>query len=310
MSPQVTIVVLNWNNATDTIACLQSLNQVDYPIYSMIVIDNGSTDDSAERITAAHPHVTLLRSQVNLGYAGGNNMGIRHALALGAEYVCILNNDVVVAPGFLTALVAEAEADPNLGIAGPKMYFFEPANMIFAAGSFVHWANGELEHRGMHVQESDRGFLFSTGPEDVDFIVGCCLLASVKAIEQVGLLDERYFLNFEDVEWCVRMRQVGYSVRYTPRSLVWHRVSASLGQASPTNTYYMVRNSLLFFWTHLEGCARRRAILRIVLRNMMHLVAWSIQRDPSGIKRQRRAATVTAIADAASGRFGPMTAKV
>jgi len=163
----------------------------------------------------------------------------------------LLNNDTVVQPDFVSQLVAEAESDQSVGVVGPKMYFADPPDMVFAAGSLVLWDQGNLHHRGIWQREAEVGSLYTEAAEDVDFIVGCGVLFRREVVEQVGLLDLRYYLNYEDVDICIRAHQAGYRVRYTPRAVLYHKVSASLGQASPRNTYYMTRNSLLFFSTYL-----------------------------------------------------------
>ena len=304
--PCVATVILNWNNAPDTLACLESVSELRYPNYSVLVVDNGSTDDSVAQISQQFPGIEVLETGVNLGYAGGNNVGIRHALQQGPDYICVLNNDTIVASSFLQALVDEAENSADVGMVGPKMYFFEPPDMVFAAGSIIDWKTGSVVHRGIWQRESEVSPLYVSAPEDVDFIVGCCVLVKREVVERIGLLDPRYYLNFEDVDWCVRARKAGYRVRYTPEAVLWHKVSASLGQASPRNTYYMTRNALLFFWTHLSGWRRWRAITHIVVRNIGHIAAWTIKREYRKTARTKRDANILALRDALLGRFGKM----
>ena len=304
--PEVAVVILNWNNAPDTIACLASVGRLDYPSTYVVVVDNGSTDGSVDRIRRAHPSIPIVETGQNLGYAAGNNVGLGHALARGVDYVCVLNNDTILAPDALTMLVREAEGDPVVGIAGPKMYFLDPDNMIFAAGSWIDWNRGTIQHRGFGRRERIAGELFATGPEDVDFIIGCCVLLRRRVIEEIGLLDPRYYLNFEDVDWCVRAKQAGYQVRYVPQAVLWHRVSATLGQASPQNTYYMTRNALLFFGSHLAGWRRLRAVSNVVWRNIGHVAAWTIKQEYRRTARAKRDATLLALRDALLRRFGKM----
>jgi GT2 family glycosyltransferase len=305
-TPKVTIIVLNWNNVSDTLTCLESLSKLNYPDYTVLVVDNGSTDDSVAQISGRFPETELLRTGANLGYAEGNNVGVRHALRQKPDYVCVLNNDTILDPDCLRALVTEAESSPDIGIVGPKMYFFEPTDMVFAAGSVIDWKNGRLLHRGVWQRESEVSPLYTLGPEDVDFVVGCCVLVRRRLVEQIGLLDPRYYLNFEDVDLCVRARQAGYRVRYTPEAILWHKVSASLGRGSPGNTYYMTRNSLLFFWTHLDGWRRWRAIARIVIRQVGHIAAWTVKSEYRVTARAKRNSNMLALRDALLGRFGRM----
>jgi GT2 family glycosyltransferase len=304
--PRVAIIILNWNNAADTLQCLASLEHLTYPNHEIIVVDNGSTDDSVWRIRTVYPDICIVETGANLGYAEGNNVGIRYALQRGCGDVCVLNNDVIVAPDFLAHLVAEAAADPTIGIVGPKMYFFEPADMIFAAGSMISWKTGTLIHRGIGRRESITGSLWSGAPEDVDFIVGCGVLFRRHMLESVGLFDSRYYLNYEDVDICVRAKHKGYRVRYTPRAVLYHKVSASLGQASPRNTYYMVRNGMLFFSTYLEGYRRWKILARIFMRNVGHIAVWTIKPEYRRTASSKRAAAFWGLRDAIRGRFGKM----
>jgi GT2 family glycosyltransferase len=303
----VAVVVLTWNQCDLTLDCLDSLARLDYPANRLqtIVVDNGSTDDSVVRIHTSYPDVEIIETGENMGYAEGNNAGMWHALQQGCDYVCVLNNDTVVAPGFLRALVDEAVSNRQVGLVGPKMYFSEPPDMVFAAGSIIDWSAGALRQRGIWKRESELGPLYSA-PEDVDFIVGCGVLIRAEALETVGLFDSRYYLNFEDVDWCVRARESGYRVRYAPDAVLWHKVSASLGIASPRNTYYMTRNALLFFASHLDGWRRWRAVGRIVLRNLGHIAAWILKPEYRSSTRAKRQANALALRDAFLGRFGKM----
>lgn len=302
--PEVAIVILNWNNAPDTIACLESVAHLDYPNTRILVVDNGSTDGSAARIRQAHPAIAVVETGQNLGYAEGNNVGIALALKQEVAYICILNNDIAVRPDFLTQLVAEAEADTSIGIIGPKMYFWDPPDMIFAAGSMVLWDRGTLNQRGIWQREGETGPQYAESAEDVDFIVGCGVLFRRQVFDRIGVLDGRFYLNYEDVDICIRARQAGFRVRYTPRAVLYHKVSSSLGQASARNTYYMTRNALLFFWTYLNGWRRWLAVTRIVVRNLGHILVWTIKPAYRTTARNKRDANLLALRDALLRRFG------
>lgn len=303
--PRVDVIILNWNNPIDTLACLEALMASTYENFRVIVVDNASSDNSVAQIQAAFPDVTLLVNRENLGYAEGNNVGIRYSLQRECDYVCVLNNDTIVDASFLDELVSEAESAADIGMVGPKMYFFEPRDRIFAAGSFVIWDNGDLNHRGIWQTESAAKPLYDDRPEDVDFIVGCGVLVKREVIECIGALDPAYYLNYEDVEWGIRAKQAGYRVRYTPRAVLFHKVSASLGQASAANTYYMTRNALRFFGLYSTGSRRTQA--RIVFRTVRTVLAWSVRpKYRTSDYRQKGLANVYALRDYFLGRFGPM----
>jgi GT2 family glycosyltransferase len=305
INPLVYAVVLNWNNAADTIECLQSLENSDYEPFVPLVIDNGSTNGSVREIRESFPKIELIELNSNSGYAAGNNVGIQHALGSGADYVMILNNDTLVEPTMLGELVKCAETDSKIGMVGPKMYCYEPDDTIFAVGSFINWSKGETTNRGLFQPASD--FSHLQRPEQVDFIVGCGVLVSRKFIEQVGLLDPIYYLNFEDVDWGIRGWRKGFEVWFAPQAEMWHKVSASLGKASPANTYYMTRNALLFFWRYSPSRYRWTAILRIILRTLRSIAAWALKpqyRDES--YKKLRSANIMALRDFTMGDYGQM----
>lgn len=303
--PPVAVVILNWNNAPDTIACLSSVASLDYPSFRTVVVDNGSTDDSVAALRGAHLGVELLETGANLGYAEGCNVGIRHALARGAEFVLLLNNDTLVAPAMLSRLVAAATSDPRVGMAGPTVYYSDPPPRLFAAGSLVRWTRGVVEHRGMG--EPPGQYPENGAPQAVDFVAGCGLLASRAMIEACGLFEGKYYLNLEDVEWGVRARRHGFRVVHVPSAVMWHKVSATLGEASPANTYYMTRNTLLFFWENAPVGVRWLATARVLLRTLRTVAAWSVRpRYRSDAFGRRRAANLLALRDFFAGRFGAM----
>jgi hypothetical protein len=302
--PLVAVVILNWNNPADTEACLASVAALDYPHVHTIVVDNGSTDDSVARIRRNHPAVELLETRENLGYGEGNNVGIRRALERSVAFVLVLNNDAVVAPTMLSELVAVAAADPRIGMVGPMVCCRSSPPTLFAAGSFVEWRRGTIRHRGML---EPPGAYADEAPRAVDFIAGCGILVSRALIESCGLLDARYYLNLEDVEWGVRARRRGFEVFYVPSAVMWHEGSATLGKASPANTYYMTRNTLRFFWENAPHGTRWTATAHIVFRTLRTVAAWSLRsRYRAEAFARKRAANLLALRDFASGRYGPM----
>lgn len=305
MSRQVAIVVLAWNQRNLTLDCLSSLRKLDYSDRRIVVVDNASSDGTAEAVRREYPEATVIENGENLGYARGNNVGVDYALEMGAQYVLVLNNDTVVAPTMLSELVNVMETTPNAGIVGPMMYCNEPMTTLFAAGSFVDWHNGKLIHRGLFQPED--AFASRGVPESVDFICGCGLLGNRRVFKELGGFNASYYLNFEDVEFAMRVREMGLGVRYTPRATLWHRVSATLGQGSPANTYYMTRNALLFFWTNSPPGLRFLSTYKILKRAIRTSIAWRIrsryQTPEYGVKQK---ANALGIRDFFLGRFGEM----
>lgn len=217
--PEVSCVVLNWNGWADTLECLDALKECSYPNLTVIVVDNGSTDDSVARIKAAHPDILLLDSRNNLGFSGGNNIGIRRALEIGADYIWLLNNDTRPAPDALCALVAKADSDNSIGAVASICYYAdEPSKVQAWAGSRVNlWIGYGRLYTEPH------------GDDSFDSLNGTSMLVARDAIEDVGLLDEGFFLYWEDTEFCLRLRKKGWRIAAAPGSRVLHKVNASTG---------------------------------------------------------------------------------
>jgi GT2 family glycosyltransferase len=251
----VAVVVLNWNGLEDTRALLPTLAACRLPegwTLEVVVVDNGSSDGSAAALAAEFPGVTVLPLPENRRFAAGNNHGLRHALARGAEAVMLLNNDTRADPGLIERLLMALAEDPGAGAAGPLIYFGAPTRRIwYAGGSLDPWL-GWASHRG--VRALDHGQYRSL--ERTGYVTGCCLLAPRAAWERVGLLDERYYIYAEDSDWCLRARAAGFHLLFVPTARLWHEVSASSGQASPWKIYHRLRANWTLFATHARGLAR------------------------------------------------------
>jgi GT2 family glycosyltransferase len=231
--PSLYVVILNWNHPQDTLACLESVRHSHYKNLGIVVVDNGSSDDSVALIQKAFSDVLLLENGTNLGYAGGNNVGIYHALNQGAEFVVLLNDDVLVEEETFDRLVASAK-EPAVAAVGCKVRLFGDAKRL--------WAAGECFPRGQEYPADDGRF---DTPGEIRYAVGCCILIRRSALLDVGLLDEDFFCVHEEQEWCYRARKAGYAIVYAPDAVVQHKVSASLTSSfSPTYHYLFVRNLL------------------------------------------------------------------
>lgn len=295
---QVMIIVLNWNGLADTLACLESLAGLDYPAYGVVVVDNGSTDDSVAAVRASYPQVTVIETRENLGYVGGNNVGLEYAKASGADYALLLNNDTEVAPDFLRLLVEAAEANPATGIVGPTIYYFDRPNVIWSAGGAIDWRQGRTRMIGLN--ETDRGqFGHTTRP--VDFVTGCALLIKMPLVEQMGLLDPRFFAYYEETEWCVRAARAGFTVLHVPQAKVWHKISPDAREASPQVHYYMTRNRLLLL--KLSDVGVIPWLSTLLFDYARTLVSWTL-RPKWRNKAVQRYAMLRAILDYGRGRFG------
>lgn len=306
--PLVYIVIINWNQPEMTKECLESLAKTNYSPYKVLVVDNGSTDDSVTSIRAAFPETIMLETGENLGYSEGNNVGIQLALEQGAEYLLLLNNDTTVDPHMLGQMVKMAQSEANIGIIGPTQYYFDLPDTIWGAANYVEWSTGEPRRSRMgEVVGNGQHALDDTKPIEADYIDTCAALVRREVFEQVGLLDGRYFINYDDADLGLRARRAGFRVIYLPQASMWHKVSASMGQASPGTTYYMTRNLLLLFRSHGTGFKRTVAILRIVLSTLRTIVAWTLKPQYANKDyRRRRNANMLALRDFFLGRFGKM----
>jgi GT2 family glycosyltransferase len=295
---KVAVIVLNWNGRDDTLACLASLGQLDYPVYEVIVVDNGSGDDSVAAIRAAYPQVTLIETGDNLGYVGGNNVGLEHARTIGADYALLLNNDTEVAPDFLRLLVEAAETDPTIGIVGPTIYYFDRPGVIWSAGGAVDWSWGDTRMIGVDQVDQEQ---FGLLPRPVDFVSGCAMLIKMSSIDQMGLLDPRFFAYYEEAEWCVRVARAGFKIVHVPQAQIWHKISPIAREASPQVHYYMTRNRLLFL--KLSGAGTSSWLNTLLFDYGRTLLSWSVKPRWRHKARQRRA-MLQAISDYGQGRFG------
>ena len=262
--PRVFIIILNWNGWRDTLECLQSVQKINYPNFHILVVDNGSTDESLVEIRRAFPDVALLETGKNLGYAGGNNAGITQALALQAEFVLLLNNDTIVDPNILTAFVEATYAIPAAGIFGAKSYYYSKPDTIWSLGGkwdkdtseIMFISQGEIDTVASDVQ-----------PFEVDYVIGCALFCRAAMIQKLGMMEEAFFLNFEEMDWCYRSRSAGYLSYSVPGAKLWHKVSVSFGGAeSPLWKYFMTRNELLWASRHLSLPDRGRVTGKILRR--------------------------------------------
>ena len=262
---QVSIVVLNWNGADDTIACLDSLQALTYPNFSVIVVDNGSSDDSLLHLRpyeAPYP-LTLLETGQNLGYAGGNNVGTRHALEQGAEFVLVLNNDTVVAPDLLERLIESAQRNPNAGVFSARILYFDAPEKVWFDGARWNTSTLNMEWPGQDAEEPSLGL----DDHDTDYACGAALFFRAEVARQIGLLDESFFLVWEEVDWCFRAREAGWRNLVVPAAKVWHKIGVSFGsESSPLRVYFSVRNQLLWFSRHAPMAARMRLWARSLRR--------------------------------------------
>jgi GT2 family glycosyltransferase len=295
MPPYIVVIILNWNNARDTLECLESVAKFDYPNYTALVVDNGSTDDSVARIQKQAPHVQIHFNNENLGYADGNNRGIELAWRMGADYVFVINNDTEMCADILTQLLNVAEADQRVGAVGPKIYYHDHPRKIWFAGGRVDWQHGFAQDIGNG--EDDLGQYEEI--REVDYLSGCALLIKRNAWEKVGPLDARFFMYYEETDWCTRAHRQGYSLQLVPQAKMWHKVSWTQQHFSPRILYYMTRNCFLFFSKNLPFPGRVPVLAHCI---------WNVFRNQFRFRktgqREQAQALLQGLSDFFSGRFG------
>ncbi|MBI3781896.1 MAG: glycosyltransferase family 2 protein [Deltaproteobacteria bacterium] len=247
-TPSVAVIVLNWNGTDDTLECLASLSRMTYPRFELVVVDNGSRTSPRRQILGAFPAVTYLETGENLGYAGGNNVGIRAALASGHDYVFVLNNDTIVEPDVLDKAIAVVEEDPAIAVLGVKIVAWDDPGRVWVAYGQVTYRQGLVRLIGYYGLDDGR----FDQQLDVEWVPGTAMLMSRRALETVGLFDEEFFAYHEDVDWCTVARAKGLRVVYSPEPRIYHkghRSSGGKGYVTPRQ-YLAGRNMVLYVRKH------------------------------------------------------------
>ncbi len=241
--PRIFVILLNYNGEKDTLECLASLGKITYKNYAIIVVDNGSRNgrEFLKRVNKKFPEVITIPLAINTGFSGGNNMGIRYALAHSADYILLLNNDTTVATDFLTHLINATELDKRIGIVGAKIYFSGTKKIWYNGGIFSWFGGGKhIDYNKLDNHPNEESI------KKTDYVTGCTLLIKREVIEKIGLLEEAFFLYYEDVDLCLRARKAGYRLVVAQGSHVWHKISQTTKKlGEPCIQYYHFRNALL-----------------------------------------------------------------
>jgi GT2 family glycosyltransferase len=279
---RIFIILVNWNGKSDTIECLESLRKIDYPNFDVILVDNGSSDDSVHSIQKAFPAVVVLETGENLGFAGGNNVGIHYALEHGADYLLLLNNDVVVDSQILNSFVAALVQIGKEAILGAKIYYYSKPTTIWYAGArwqpeisaFQHIGQGRIDNR------TDFNAIAET-----DYACGCALFVSAGLLNRIGLLDETFYLTFEETDLCYRARKYGCKSYFVPEAKVWHKISTSFGgENSVLFHYFLLRNKLLWAEKYLSLSERLVIYRRVASELVQYLLPPRFRADSSAEK--------------------------
>jgi len=358
-SPKVAIIVLSWNGWQDTVECLESLQKIDYPCYEIIVVNNGSTDDSMEMIKKwaegsipintkfvsfnhtskpvrciqyerelaeeggdrrekefdklpPNRKLTIICTRENLGFAGGNNVGIRYALKKGDfSYFLILNNDTVVAPDFLTRMVQTGETDEKLGIIGGKIYYYDNPQRIWYGGGKMDLRKALSYHKYYKKTEAEleREINLKNLEKVVGatFITGCLMLIRKELLQDLGLFREDYFLSAEDTDFCYRALKSHWRMSVNLEAKIWHKVGhgdkvghGKEREASLTNTYYETRNRLFFASENIKKAEHKIIFISFfVFSRLIRILMWGISGKKKVIK-----GTVMGVRDFIRGKKG------
>ena len=254
---KIAVIVLHYKNLADTIECLDSLSLQEYSPYEIVLIDNNSGDLELEGAVAKYSNLFFLKSPTNLGFAGGNNLGIRLSLERGADAVLLLNNDTVVAPNLLAVFASAAAQHPKAGALGAKIYYYEEPTTLWHAGGDVCLTTMRCFHYGCNDSDLERKW---DQVRKVPYACGCALFVTKEVIQAVGLMAPEFFLLWEEIDWCWRIRNAGYECLFIPEAKVWHKISRSFegGNRGPLWQYYYFRNRLLFLKRHYSKKERYR----------------------------------------------------
>ncbi len=244
MQPKVSIIILNWNGLEDTLECLYSLSKIDYDNFEVILVDNNSSGNDVEIIKEKYGDLitSLIVNDKNLGFSGGNNEGIKAAIQNGADYVMLLNNDTVVEADFLSVLVDKVNYTENIGILTPMIKFFSAKDKIWSAGGSI----SKIKASGFTFGYNKPAAKYSSD-RLCAFASGCCMMIKREVIENVGLLDEDYFLYIEDTDFCHRTIDAQYKILYVGVSRIYHKVFSTTSRDHKLlPLYYSIRNRLYF----------------------------------------------------------------
>ena len=238
--PKVAIIIVNWNGFALTKACLESLKELRYSNFQTVLVDNGSIDGSGERLKSEFPEIELLTSPDNIGFTGGNNLGIQWALDHSYDQVLLLNNDTLVEPDFLDPLVSFLEQNPDYGAVQPKIMLEVERDKLWNAGG--GYFKGLEMTWSIGLGQLDEGQFDQE--KDTPWITGCAILVRSVVIRQVGMLDNRFFAYYEDVEWSFRIKKSGFRLRYLPQSKIYHVAGGSSKKSKPQKASFLQSSTI------------------------------------------------------------------
>ncbi len=244
----VAIILVNWNQKEDLVECLISIKNNSYSVYSVILVDNNSSDDSIEEAKKINwGKMKIIRNKRNFGFAKANNIGIRKALGENYDYIMLLNTDTIIEKDAIKNIVDFFENDNEIAALSPLILFYQKKDMISYAGGIIDNKHRHFTHRGAY--QIDKGQF--NKPIETDFLTGCCLTIKSEVLKEVGLLDEKYFMYFEDTDLSFRLKRRHYKIFYFPEAKVWHKITdKKIFEKRFYYHYYMNRNRLFLIKKH------------------------------------------------------------
>lgn len=268
------VVMLNWNSKEMTAECIRSLFGMKEKDYEIIVVDNGSRDDSVSYLRQMFPEIIVIANENNLGFTGGCNVGIARALELGAEFILLVNNDVLVDEKLLGELLADAERNPQAGMVSPKIYYYDkPEVLWWAGGNYKSWS-GLPRVRGLRRQDGEK----YGASREIDWATGCVLLLRSSALRKAGCFNEAFFNYVDDLDISLRVRDAGYTIRFVPQGKVWHKVGVDnlKNSGEHTRVFFSTRN--LLWLTNMRATPMRWIVFwpNFVSRQVPRVIAKSL----------------------------------
>mgnify|MGYP001563305766 FL=1 len=263
--PKVFIIILNWNGLQDTLECLESVYKLEYSNFEVVVVDNGSSDDSVKVIRNAYPQVTLIENDKNLGFTGGNNIAMRYAMRHGCDYMWLLNNDTIVESDALCKIITAAEKSLDIGLVSPVIYYYDKPDKIQFCGCYIDWKDLSIS------SVSDIVILDQVCKERQISLWGTALLIKRCIIEQVGYLNEKYFAYYEDYEYSTRVANADYRNIVQREAKVYHKGSGSTsGQESPIQVFLRTRNLYFFWMDNLKGLRKINYFKKYIAHTILY----------------------------------------
>lgn len=276
---KIALVILNFNGLPYVLECLQSLKQstINNQQLTIIIVDNASTDESVREIqnlkckmqkSNAKFKIVLIQNKKNLGFAGGNNVGIRYALKNQFDYIGLLNPDTIVEKKFLKPLLQLIKSDKKIGIVSPVLKGKKRNKTVYALGAEFNPILGRTKHIHLNKKPIKKA--------EQEMVSGCCMLIKREVFEEIGLLDERFFLYFEDSDFCLRARKAGYRIYVEPKSVIFHKTSLSLGGLSLKKIKYNLWSNFLFINKQVKPCFRPLSFVYLIFLGAKMIINWPV----------------------------------